>query len=702
MSNIADKIMDHKRCVLLIFGITIIMCLILSKTVLINYDLKSYLPDDSPSTISNKVMEEEFTRSTPNSRVLVRNVTIPESLEYKSQIEAVSGVDNVQWMDDITNIYQPLEVIPDNVFSNWYKENNALFQVTISEADAGTTIGDIKKIIGEDNEITGEIVDLLSAKENTGSESGKMLFFIVPFVLFILFLTTSSFFEPVLFMIAMVVAIVLNSGTNAFLGEISFITKTTSSILQLAVSMDYSIFLLHRFSEYRQEGEEVKTAMIHAMKKAFSSILASGLTTVMGFGALIVMRFKIGPDLGIVLAKGILFSILSVMILLPVLTVYTYKIIDKTHHKSFVPPFFRFGKLSIKMGIPVMVLVAILIVPAFLAQRNNDFMYGASFVSEGDLTDTELLFGKANNLVLLVPKGETGKEEALAQELLNKPYVSNVISYSENVGITVPYEYIPKDTYSALESDQYSRLVMTLSTEQEGNEAFQAVEEIRVMAGTLYGDDYYLTGGTPSIYDMRNTVIQDNKLVAVISIIGIGLTILFTFRSLLIPFILLLTIEASVWINLSVPYFADEKMVYIGFMIISSVQLGATVDYAILFASRYIENRRILRKKKAAIKTISDTTVSILTSASILTAAGFIMGAVSTNGVIGQLGTLIGRGTMLSATMVLFFLPMALVIFDKPIQKTTIGLDFLEEDSQDVICLEPENKPIILGGRDHE
>ncbi len=682
MKNIAEKIIEHKKRVMIIFGISIVLCLILSKTVSVNYDLKSYLPDDSQSTVSSAIMEEEFTQATSNARVLVMNVSIPEALEYKSQIEAVEGVNEIKWLDDATNIYQPLDAIPTKTLESWYKEENALFTLVIDEDTAVDTIQNIKNIIGDDNEITGDIIDNISAKEKTGSETGKMLMFIIPVVLLILFFTTSSFFEPVLFIVTMGVAIILNNGTNAFLGEISFITKTTASILQLAVSMDYSIFLLHSFSEHRQKGEDVKTAMIHAMKKSFSSILSSGLTTVIGFAALIVMRFKIGPDLGLVLAKGSAFSIVTVMILLPVLTVYTYKIIDKTKHKHFLPSFDKFGKFSLKIGIPVIILVALLAVPSYLAQTKNDFMYGASVMGEEGISNTETLFGKANNLVLLVPKGEIATEQMLAEELLNKSYVSSIISYTETIGKTIPYEYIPKSTLSALESDNYSRIVLTLTTKQESVEAFEAVEEIRAIANGYYGDNYYLAGGTASVYDMKSTVIQDNKLVSIISIIGIGITLLIIFRSLVLPFILLFTIEVSIWMNLSVPYFIDEKMVYIGFMIISAIQLGATVDYAILFTNRYLDNRKILPKKNAAVKTVSDVAVSILTSASILAAAGFIMGAISTNGVIGQLGTLIGRGTVLSATMVMFFLPIVLVLLDKLIQKTTLYVDFYIEDTK--------------------
>jgi predicted RND superfamily exporter protein len=679
MYKIADKVINHKKLVLVLFIIAVVISAMLSKLVDVNYDLMEYLPKDSKSTISLEVMNSEFSKSPPNARVLISKVTVTEAIGYKKQLSDVDGVLEVTWLDDATNIYQPLELIDKKMLNSWYKNENALFTLLIDKNKSLQAVSEVQSIIANKGEMSGDIVDTVIAQTSTGSETGKMLLFILPIILLILLLTTSSWFEPVLFLIAIFASIIINNGTNAFLGEISFITKTTAAILQLAVSMDYSIFLLHRFQEHREKGENVREAMISAMKKSFSSILASGVTTILGFGALIIMRFKIGPDLGIVLSKGIIFSLLSVMFLLPVLTVYTYKLIDKTHHRSFMPSFDKFGKFAVKLGLPVIIIVGILILPSFMAQNKNDFMYGASVMgsaSSGKVSKTDELFGKANNMVLLVPKGDVVTEKIICEELKNMQYISSVVSYVGNIGAKVPQKFIPKDKLETLASDNYSRMILTVSTSQESDAAFKAVEEIRSLGEKYYGDNYYLSGGSVNVYDMKNTVIQDNKLVTIVAVIGIGLVLMFTFRSISLPLILLLTIESSVWINLAFPYFAGEKMAYLGFMIISSVQLGATVDYAILFANRYIENRRCLPKKEAAIKTVSDTTGSILTSSGILMLSGFVMGTISTNGVIGQLGTLIARGTLLSASLVLLFLPSALMLLDKVIEKTTLKLEF--------------------------
>lgn len=680
MERLANKMLLFRKPILVSFLAATITCMALSTLVRVNYDLVDYLPDGSPSTRALHVMERIFDEPVPNARIMVPNVTVPEALKYKARIAKVKGIAKVSWLDDMTDVCQPVEFIPSSVLDDWYKDGNALFTVVLDAQNLRETAAGIRQIIGEQGAMAGEAVNIANAQETTGSEIGKMMLFIIPIILAVLFLTTGSWFEPALFLAAIGVSIAMNSGTNVFLGEISFITQATSAILQLAVSMDYSIFLLHRFAEFRAGGMDVQAAMANAMVKSFPSILASGLTTVLGFAALALMRFRIGPDMGIVLAKGICFSLTSVMLLLPALTVSTYKLIDRTSHRPFLPSFAKFGKSASKLFAPVTAAVLLLIVPAFLAQNSNDFIYGASAMSSDEDSRTwreekriENLFGKFNAMVMLLPTGRPLEEKALTESLRELPWVSSITSYDTAVGKGIPQEFVPDQALSQLVSGGYQRIVLTLSTPQEGPQAFAAVESIRAAAKRFYGDEWYLLGNSASVYDMRETVLADNKLVSIGAIGGIGLVLLLTFRSFVTPLVLLLAIQSAIWINMSFPYFTGKSMAYIGFMIISSVQLGATVDYAILYANRYIENRASLPKRAAAAKTVSDTTASILTSASILAASGFVMGFVSTNGVVGEFGILIGRGAALSAGSVLLFLPALLIACDEPIRKTTLG-----------------------------
>ena len=678
MERLVNGILKYKKSILVFFILATVISLFTSSMVNINYNIMDYLPEEAPSTKALDVMNEEYDKGAANVRVVLKDVSIVDALKYKEKIKKVDGVDDIQWLDDVVNIKEPLELQNQDTIESWYKNNEALFSITVNEDKEESAIDEIGEIIGENGMISGSAVNIVFAQETTEKELIKMMVILIPIILIILFLTTSSWFEPVLFLSTIGIAIIINSGTNLILGEISFVTKAAGSILQLAVSMDYSIFLLHRFSEFRNEGLAVKEAMKEAILKSVSSILSSGLTTVVGFAALIVMKFKIGPDMGFVMLKAICLSLISVLVLLPVLALYCYKLIDKTQHKSFMPKFNKFAKVSYKFRHISIILFLLLLIPCFLAQQNNSFSYGASEIYSDESTkighDTAAInkeFGKTNPLVLMVPKGDLVSERALCDELENIDKITSITSYAETVGITIPTEYVPDDTLSQLISDNYSRFIIVANVKVEGDETFALIDEIRNLAYKYYNDSYYFLGESVNTLDLKETIEDDNKKVNAISIIAIMIILLLTFKSLSLPIILVLVIEFSIWSNLTFNYFIGNDVFYIAYLIISSIQLGATIDYAILFTNRYIENRETMNKKEATQATISTTTVSILTSASILATAKIILGEISTNSIIAQLGILVGRGAILSLILVLFVLPALLMLLDKLIAKTT-------------------------------
>ena len=678
MERLVNGILKYKKSILVFFILATVISLFTSSMVNINYNIMDYLPEEAPSTKALDVMNEEYDKGAANVRVVLKDVSIVDALKYKEKIKKVDGVDDIQWLDDVVNIKEPLELQNQDTIESWYKNNEALFSITVNEDKEESAIDEIGEIIGENGMISGSAVNIVFAQETTEKELIKMMVILIPIILIILFLTTSSWFEPVLFLSTIGIAIIINSGTNLILGEISFVTKAAGSILQLAVSMDYSIFLLHRFSEFRNEGLAVKEAMKEAILKSVSSILSSGLTTVVGFAALIVMKFKIGPDMGFVMLKAICLSLISVLVLLPVLALYCYKLIDKTQHKSFMPKFNKFAKVSYKFRHISIILFLLLLIPCFLAQQNNSFSYGASEIYSDESTkighDTAAInkeFGKTNPLVLMVPKGDLVSERALCDELENIDKITSITSYAETVGITIPTEYVPDDTLSQLISNNYSRFIIVANVKVEGDETFALIDEIRNLAYKYYDDSYYFLGESVNTLDLKETIEDDNKKVNAISIIAIMIILLLTFKSLSLPIILVLVIEFSIWSNLTFNYFIGNDVFYIAYLIISSIQLGATIDYAILFTNRYIENRETMNKKEATQATISTTTVSILTSASILATAGIILGEISTNSIIAQLGILVGRGAILSLILVLFVLPALLMLLDKLIAKTT-------------------------------
>jgi predicted RND superfamily exporter protein len=678
-------IVNHPKTIIAAFVATFIVCLICKQMVSVNYDMNDYLPENCPSTVSLTVMESEFEGGIPNARVMIYDVTIPQALLYKEKLSKIGGVTDVVWLDDAADLTQPLEIMDTETVETYYKDNAALFTVTIEENSRIEAVGAIRNLIGEENAMTGAAASSAVATENTVKEIQKIAVIAILFILFVLTLTTSSWTEPLIVLAGLGVAVIINAGSNLIFGEISFVTNAAGNILQLGVSLDYSVFLIHRFVECRKENPDVKTAMVDALCKSTSSILSSGLTTVIGFVALTLMQFRIGSDLGLALAKGIAISLITVFVFMPALIMVTYKLLDKTQHKPILPSFNRFGKFVYRIMIPCVVVFLIIIAPAYLASNSNDFYYGASHLfSEqtqlgADTAAIEDVFGKRDTYVLLVPNERVATQKELSDELKTLRQVSSIISYADLVGIEIPMEYLDESTLSKLVSEHYSRMVISVNAAYEGEETFYLIEEVRSIANKYYPDSFYLAGEGVSTYDLMNTVKSDMLKVNLVAIAAVFLVLLLTMKSVSLPVILVLGIETAIWINLSVPYFENSPIFYIAYLIISSIQLGATVDYAILFTERYKESRETMDKKQSVSSTISAVTVSILTSGIVLTVVGFLLGIISSNRLLSQLGFFLGKGTLCSLAIVLFVLPGLLYIFDGLIKRTTLGSDFLSK-----------------------
>lgn len=683
MDHYTRFVVKHKKMIICLFVIAAAVCAFLSTLVGVDYKFADYLPDDAQSTKAIDIMNEEYDQEVPNVRVMIKDVSIAKALEYKEKLEAIDGVQEVNWLDDATDIYQPLEMMDKDTVNDWYKNKNALYQITMDETNGYETATKIRKVIGNDNYMSGDGITNSMTPMTTANEIQKIVLIVVPIVFIILLLATNSWFEPVLFMATIGIVIMINRGTNLMFGTISFVTNAAGSILQLAVSMDYGIFLLHRFAENRQAGEEAQTAMINAVKQSVGSVMSSGLTTVTGFAALILMRFKIGPDMGWVMVKAIVLSLFAVLCLLPALTMIFYPLIDKTEHKSFLPKFRWLSKIVLDWKPIMIVLFIIVTIPSYFGQQKNSFFYGGSKVYQTnatqlgrDMNAIEKEYGVSNQLVLMVPKGNMEKEIQLNKDLKKIDGVTSVVSYINSVGESIPKDFVPSEQLSKLYSKNYSRYVVTVSTEEGESDWSQITAKVQNTGKKYYGDKSLMAGNLASTQDLKTTITQDMARVNILSIAFVFAILVFNFKSIILPVILTLVIEASIWINLTVPYFAGSDLYYIGYLIISSVQLGATIDYGILFTDRYREYRKQMGKKRAAMKTIQSCTMSILTSASILTVAGIVLGAISTNGVLSQLGILIGRGAVISFILVIFVLPGLLMILDKPIEKLTYHADF--------------------------
>lgn len=680
MSGFIDKMLKYRRFVIVFFAILAIICIMLSSGVSVNYTMSDYLPDSAKSTIALNTMSEEYDSDVPNARIMIEDVTLVEALAFKEELENVDGVESVTWLDDSQNMAQPIETMDQDAVETYYQDGNALYTVTLNTEKQIYAVAQIKELTDKELSMTGDAISTVASTEATESEIKIVMVMAVIVIVVILVLTTTSYIEPIIFLLSIGIAILINRGTNIIFGEISFVSNAAGPILQLAVSMDYSIFLMDRFNTYLIDYDSPEIAMCQAMIKSFSSISASALTTIIGFAALLLMEFKLGQDLGLVMSKAICISLITVFTFLPCLIVELHEWILKYEHRGFIPSFEKFSNLVTKVKYPMIVIFLILAIPSYFLKNQNTFYYGSSHIlGEGtnyyeETQKIEDIFGKSNQMVLMLPLDSTAKEVELSHSLRQLSYVKDIVSYVDSAGASIPKEYLDENTLSQLDSDHYTRFVITVTTDYEGDEAFHAVNEIEKIAASYY-DDYLLAGNVPSSYDMKDITTSDMSRVNTVAIVAVFIVIVLTTRTVLLPLILVFIIEGAIWVNLAMSALTGSSMFYISYLIISSIQLGATVDYAISLSDRYLEARKTREKGKALAHTMHYGSLSILTSGSILTIAGLILGISSTHGVLKELGMLLFKGTLLSMIFVLFALPGFMFLLDKWIMKYRFSRD---------------------------
>lgn len=680
MERIISALLRHRIPIILTFLALLILSVLAIPGVQINYDLAHYLPKDSPTQQAITVMEEEF--GYPGiANVLVEADSIPQALAAKAKLRAVPGVKSVLWLDDLTDIHMPHSFIPEDLLTNYYRDGAALFQVEFHESnyslEAGEALSQIRKALGEGVCIVGPAEDTKNMREILATEIFRIMVIVVPIFFLILIFASRSWVEPLLYLVVIGVSILLNMGTNIFFPSISFITHAMAAVLQLAISMDYSLFLCHRYIEERDIGLDAKDAVLIATKNTLSSISASSLTTIAGFLALVFMQYKIGADIGLVLAKGITISFLCVLILLPIMLYALSRQIDKTRHRQFTPTFARWGKAILKYRYVIGVGVLLIVVPFILAQGQNHYLYGDTSGSSQSSQQAsehqriEELFGVSNPVMLLVPNNDINSEILLVETLAANPLVREVTALVTLADPTIPREFIPQEVRESFLSEKFSRIIVDLAVAGETPRTFEVVDYIQDTAQQYYPDAWYTAGAATSIADIKATVESDIFLVSVFSLGAVGLIVLLTFKSLSIPVLLVLVIQASIWINMGVPYFSGTSLVFIGYLVIKSLQLGATIDYAILLSNRYLAFRSSLSPQESALAALRTSGGSILVSALVLSVAGYAEGLLSGIDAISAIGVLLGRGAALSGIMVLTVLPVLLVIFDRLIMRTT-------------------------------
>ncbi len=682
MENLLKGLLKYRVFVMAVFILLVGVSLFMMQGIVVNYDLVAYLPEDAMTKRAIIVMEDAF--DYPGmADVMLENVTILEAKKAKEIILSIPGIKNAIWLDDIMDITLPESFIPQRVMNNYYMDNAALFRVEFSEGNyaiqTGRALEQIRAVFGDAISISGPAENSRFMREVLAKEIFMIFLVVFPLCVIILMFASHSWVEPFIYLLVIGISVAINMGTNVIFPSISFLTKSIAALLQFAISMDYSLFLSHRYIEERGKGIEVIPAIIGATRQSLSSIASSALTTIAGFLALIFMQYTIGKDLGLVLAKGIVISFVCVIVLMPVLLMTFHKTIDKTRHKSLIPPFNKLGAFIVKQRYIVIIIAILVIIPSFLAQRSNHFLYGdnSGSSSQGIIAEErvriEERFGIYNPIMVLVPRGNIPLEMELVKALQNLEAIRDVQALVTMADPSIPVASLPQRVQDMFLSEQYSRIIVGLKIAGETPEIFDAVASVKATLQRYYPDEWLSAGVSTSIVEISETVENDTLAVSLFSILAVGLIVMLTFRSISIPVILVTVIQASIWINMGIPYFQGSSLVFIGFLVVSAIQLGATIDYGILVTNRYIDFRRIQTPKDAVISSLNSAGSSVLISALVLAIAGFAEGMLSQISSISEIGILLGRGAILSGLLVLILLPMLLITFDKVIMKTTMG-----------------------------
>ena len=681
--NPVDLIINHRKLIEKIFTVLVLLSLICAPMVGINYDLTKYLPDSSPSAQALDIMEDEFTYP-GMGRVMLKDVTLYEAKNIKDRIADVDGVDMVMWADLTTNIYGSSEFIDYDDIDDYYHEDNqtAYMDIVFKDKDSSTqthkAVHQIEQIVGEHGLVAGSATSDTNLGPTINKEVARVMVLAVIIIYIILTITTTSWFEPVMFLSILGIAIVINMGTNIFLGEISFLSNAVGAVLQLACSMDYSIFLLHAFTQERAQGIEPEQAMANAWRSAFSSVFASGMTTIVGFAAMCLMNFGIGPDMGIVLAKGIAISLATVLLLMPALILRFQDIVAKTKHRPFIPTQSRgIGNFAFRIRRPLFIAVLLIIIPCYVAQGMANFSYGNEAVANSPGTPVyeaeqqmNAEFGKSNMMIALVPLDSNLTEKQMTDEIDDLPYVKYALSLSSVLPEGIPEDFLPENITSIMHSEHWARVIINVRSSGESEDAFHFADSIRAIVNRYYpGETTYLVGVTPSTQDIKSIIVPDYNRVNIVSLLGVALVVALTYKALILPLVVLIPIECAIFINTALPYIYGQRTMYLGFIIVGCIQLGATVDYSILMTGNYLDARTQGDKKEAAIRAISMSAESVMTSGMIVMTVAYGLYFMTSVEAISSLGRLIGRGAFISVILVLFFLPMCLMIFDRFIVK---------------------------------
>ena len=683
MINIGKWITKHKNIILVIAFILLIPAGIGYVSTRVNYDVLSYLPERLETIKGQDILVDEFGMGA-FSMVVVEDMPMKDAAKLEKQLESIDHVKDVLWYDDAVDISVPTEMIPEDLRKAFFNGKAtmmiALFDDTTSADDTMDAITQIRKVVGKNvyaSGMSGVVTDI----KNLALQEMPIYVVIAGLLsLVVLFLTMTSFVTPLIFLLNIGMAIVFNLGSNVFLGEISYITQALAAVLQLVVTMDYSIFLLESYeaNKERYEGDK-KRAMAHAISNTFTSITASSITTVAGFVALCFMTFKLGTNIGIVMSKGVVIGVLTCVTVLPAMILTCDKAIEKTTHRSLIPSLDKLSHGIVKGRYVALLLFLIVLVPAIHGNNNYKIYYNIDQSLPKNIPSNEANeklkkeFNMSNMHMILLKDGLSAKEKsAMSKEIEKVDGVKWVIGLNSLVGSNVPESMIPNDIKKMLKTDNYELEFVSSDYSSATDEVNSQLAKIDKIV-KKYQNDGMVIGEAPMMKDLQDVTDVDLKTVNNISILAIFVIILITFKSISIPVILISVIEFAIACNMAVPFYTNTSLPFVASIVIGTIQLGATVDYAILMTSRYHKERTERgQSKKDAIRIAHETSIkSILTSGLCFFAATFGVSVYSQVDMIGSICTLLSRGAIISMIVVICVLPAMLWIFDGVIKRTS-------------------------------
>lgn len=652
----------------------------------INYDMLDYLPEDMETVIGQNELLDDFGKGA-FSFIIMEDMSGKDAAALKNQIEQVDHVETVLWYDSIADLSVPMELLPDKIYNEFNTENATMmavfFDTSTSSDITMDAIREIRRITGKQCFVSGMSALVTDLKDLCEKEEPIYVGIAVLLACAVMLLFLDSWLIPFVFLASIGMMILLNLGTNYFMGEISYITKALSAVLQLAVTMDYSIFLWNSYNEQRTRCSDNKEAMADAINETLTSVVGSSITTIAGFISLCFMSFTMGRDLGIVMAKGVLLGVLGCVTVLPALILVFDKPLQKAKHKSLIPNMGGFAKGVVRFFPVFLVIFALLIPPAYYGySKTNDEVYydmgqclpedmdyviaNGKLSEDFDIASTHMLLIDAN----LSPKSVRN----MMSEMEQVDGVKYVLGLESVVGSRVPEEILPESITSILKSDQWELMLINSEYKVASDSVNNQINELNTIL-KKYDESGMLIGEAPCMKDLIETTSHDINVVNAISIIAIFVIIALVEKSLSLPFILISVIELAIFINLGLPHYMGQSLPFIAPICISTIQLGATVDYAILMTTRYKSERICGKGKKDAVRTALSTSIpSIIVSGMGLFAATFGVAVYSDIDIIGSMCMLMARGAIVSMLAVIFILPALLLLCDKIICATTWGM----------------------------